>query len=275
MKVRRWALPMGPEDLSYWPVDRPALVDHRAPAAPLDRVDGPQPGSTDAVSGRRAHGRSVAGSVSKPRRMRVSRRRAPGRAAGRGSAPRSPAARPRPPSARAARRGSGGARPRTAMWSRALARPDVEAQRVGEDLGVAVGAAEDRGHHRPGAAPAGRRPRCRAAPSARSAAPAGRAAATPPRRWSTAPGRRRRGRARRGGRASSAMPLPSRLTVVSKPAASTSPAVALSSDSLSPSPSSVTVTSWLSRLSPGSRRRLSRWVPSQASNWASARDTER
>ncbi len=51
------------------------------------------------------------------------------------------------------------------------------------------------------------------------------------------------------------MPLPSRFTVVSKPAASTSPAVALSSASSSPTPSSCTRTSWLIRSSPDSRRR--------------------
>ena len=58
------------------------------------------------------------------------------------------------------------------------------------------------------------------------------------------------------------MPLPSRLTVVSKPAASTSPAVDFSSASVRPTPSSWAATSWLSRSSPGCRRRLSRWWPS-------------
>ena len=52
------------------------------------------------------------------------------------------------------------------------------------------------------------------------------------------------------------MPLPSRLTVVSKPAASTSPAVDFSSSSVSPTPPSWAATSWLSRSSPGFLRRL-------------------
>ena len=54
------------------------------------------------------------------------------------------------------------------------------------------------------------------------------------------------------------IPLPSRFTVVSKPAASTRPAVARSSASLSRVPSSLAAMSWLIRSSPGASR--SRWM---------------
>ena len=84
-----------------------------------------------------------------------------------------------------------------------------------------------------------RRPRCRAAATRPVSSTGGSTRSTSSTAFGHSAGSARSTRAAgRGARCSSAMPLPSRLTVVSKPAASTRPAVAISSASLSRSPSS-------------------------------------
>ena len=104
---------------------------------------------------------------------------------------------------------------------------DVELVRVREDLGVAVGAGQQRRPSRTRAASARPRPRCRPALMRPVSSTGGSTRSTS----STALGQRSARSASSlrcsGSSASSAMPLPSRLTVVSKPAASTSPAVDL------------------------------------------------
>ena len=150
----------------------------------------------------------------------------------RDTARRTSAGRPRPRRAPVRRPGRSAAAGERQVLARVVA-GDVEAVRVGEHLGIAVGACEVEDDQLAALRPCGPRPRCRRGPAARSAAPATPAAGSPRRRPATARVRRAAWRVGRGARSRMRIPLPSRFTVVSKPAASTRPAVARSSASLS------------------------------------------